>query len=200
MIRSNILDRINELSVRTPYIKKYSSNPVNILKGMGNIIGEIDKQHIEFLKLTNGASILDYCFWGFKNPNLYPRNIYEEMLEVWHNNPLTSNFFWCIAGNSIGEYFGYIPKKDSEGNHFIAYFTNKTPDKLILVSSSFNIFINKFIDAVSDRIREDNESLDIDYSFFLDINRIASNDIELGIYLSKYSVNVDLLEEHACRK
>ena len=39
MTRSNILDRINKLSMRSPYIKKYSSNPVNILKGMGNIIG-----------------------------------------------------------------------------------------------------------------------------------------------------------------
>ena len=196
MTRSNILDRINKLSMSSPYIKKYSSNPANILKGMGNIIGEIDKQHIEFLKLTNGASILDYCFLGFKNPNLYPRNIYEEMLEVWHNNPLTSNIFWCIAGNSIGEYFGYIPKKDSKGNHFIAYFTNKNPDEIILVSSSFNIFINKFIDAVFDRIIEDNEALDIDYSFFLDINKITMNDVELDAYLSQHSVNVNLLKEH----
>ncbi|NEN75793.1 SMI1/KNR4 family protein [Pelistega sp. NLN82] len=197
MLENNILSKIDKLSLKSKYVKKYPSDPIKIIKGVGNITGEINKQHVDFLKKTNGASILDYCFWGIKNSNLFPRNIYDEMSNVWYKNPLTSLSFWCIAGNSAGEYFGYIPQKDSKGNHFIAYLNKISSSEIHLVSSSFNIFMSKFLDEVSIKISDDEESLDIDYSFFLDSHKIAKDDDELMIYLDKKPPKINLIEYHS---
>ena len=66
-----IIAHIEELSKLSPYIKLYRNfDPKIILKHIGKITGEIDRQYVDFLLKTNGASILDYCLLGLKNDNL----------------------------------------------------------------------------------------------------------------------------------
>ena len=63
-----IITYIEELAQISPYIKLYRDFNSNvILRNIGKITGEVDKQYVEFLLKTNGASILDYCFLGLKN-------------------------------------------------------------------------------------------------------------------------------------
>lgn len=197
MNKEQLLSKINELSSKTELVKIYPSTPINVIKGMGRIIGETDKQHIDFLKIVNGMSILDYCFWGFKNPKLEPRNIYEEMMNVWHKHNFTTFNFWCIAGNSVGEYFGYISKKSSDSNHFIAYLNENNPEEIIVISSSFNIFLEKFIFSSLEALKKDSETLDIDYSIFFDQNKKIIGDIELKNYLEDNKSDIiNLIDIH----
>ena len=58
-----IINHIEKLSKTSKYIKLYRNFDTKvILRNMGKITGEVDKQYIRFLMETNGASILDYCF------------------------------------------------------------------------------------------------------------------------------------------
>lgn len=196
MNKEKLLSKLNELSSKTEFIKVYPSNQINVMKGIGSIIGDIDRPHIEFLKIVNGMSILDYCFWGFKNPKTYPRNIYEEMMHIWDKYIFTTNHFWCIAGNSIGEYFGYISQKNKDGNHFIGYFNKDNPEKIIIVSSSFDIFLEKFLYATLEALKENNETLDIKYSIFFDSDKKVINDDELKDYLQEKSDIINLFNLH----
>ena len=60
-----IITYIEKLAQISPYIKLYRDFNSNvILRNIGKITGEVDKQYVEFLLKTNGASILDYCFLG----------------------------------------------------------------------------------------------------------------------------------------
>ena len=56
-----IVTYIEKLAQISPYIKLYRDFNSNvILRNIGKITGEVDKQYVEFLLKTNGASILDY--------------------------------------------------------------------------------------------------------------------------------------------
>lgn len=200
MNKENFFSKIKELSSKTKFIKIYPQNKLNVLKGMGNIIGDVDKPHIEFLELVNGMSVLDYCFWGFKNPKTYPRNIYEEMMNVWRECNFTTNNFWCIAGNSVGEYFGYISQKNKDGNHFIGYFNKNNPEVVVIISSSFDIFLEKFLYSALEAIENDNDTLDIEYSIFFDSNKKIINDNELKDYLKEKSDIINLPKLHKISK
>ncbi|VEI57046.1 Uncharacterised protein [Pasteurella multocida] len=194
MDKNKFLSKINEISLKSKYIKTYHSDVVNVMKGIGRITGETDKQYIEFLKLTNGMSILDYCFWGIKNSRLYPKNIYDEILYLWSKHNLTSLYFWCVAGNSEGEYFGYIPIKDDKGNHFIAYFNESHPEQLIILSSSFEKFLESFFSVISTSLNKDCDLLNIDYrKLFCNENYHAPYLID---YLNKNPREIDLLHVH----
>ena len=72
-----IIAHIEELSKLSPYIKMYRNfDPKIILKHIGKITGEIDRQYVDFLLKTNGASILDlslihiYTFNPIKTINM----------------------------------------------------------------------------------------------------------------------------------
>ena len=78
-----IIDRIEKLSKLSQYVKLYKNYDAKIiLRNMGKITGEVDKQYISFLMETNGASIMDYCFLGIKNNNL-GMNVYDNMIDLW---------------------------------------------------------------------------------------------------------------------
>ncbi|SMB87930.1 hypothetical protein SAMN05660772_02772 [Pasteurella testudinis DSM 23072] len=181
---AEIMNSIEVLKGKSPYIKTYEKNTIKILKGQGSIIGEKDKLHLDFLKESNGLSLLDYCFWGFKNSHLYPTNIYDEMNFFWSKENMATFKFWCFAGNSAGERFGYINKKNSYGNHFIAYYSQLNPNYLQLIASNFNIFIVKFISDIDKQVNSDNSSLDIENYFFMDSEKLTDNDKELSEFIA----------------
>lgn len=105
-----IITNIEKLAKVSPYIKLYKTFGSDvILRNIGKITGEVDKQHIDFLLNTNGASILDYCFLGMKNRKL-GANVYENIRELWQADSLLTFRFWGIVGTSCGENFGYLDK------------------------------------------------------------------------------------------
>ena len=175
---------IEELSKLSPYIKLYRNfDPKIILKHIGKITGEIDRQYVDFLLKTNGASILDYCFLGLKNHNL-GMNIYDNMSELWFLDCSLAMRFWGICGTSSGENFGYLDKVDSSGNHYIGYYSTNEPEHVYLVASSFKIFMNKFLQQVESTLTIDKKAIYIDNNdWFLNPQKLIINDIEMDQYL-----------------
>ena len=158
-------------------------DPKIILKHIGKITGEIDRQYVDFLLKTNGASILDYCFLGLKNHNL-GMNIYDNMSELWFLDCSLAMRFWGICGTSSGENFGYLDKVDSSGNHYIGYYSTNEPEHVYLVASSFKIFMNKFLQQVESTLTIDKKAIYIDNNdWFLNPQKLIINDIEMDQYL-----------------
>ena len=179
-----IIAHIEELSKLSPYIKLYRTfDPKIILKHIGKITGEIDRQYVDFFLNTNGASILEYCFLGLKNHKL-GMNIYDNMSELWFLDCSLAMRFWGICGTSSGENFGYLDKVDSSGNHYIGYYSTNEPEHVYLVASSFKIFMNKFLQQVESTLTIDKKAIYIDNNdWFLNPQKLIINDIEMDQYL-----------------
>jgi len=180
----DIIDYIEKLSKISNYIKLYKNfdNKV-ILKNFGKITGEVDKQYIDFLMNTNGASILDYCFLGMKNNELGV-NVYENIRELWQADNLLTFRFWGIVGTSGGENFGYLDKKDSVGNHFIGYYSNEKPEHVYLVASSFKIFMNKFLKQIELTLTIDRGAICLlNNDWFINSEELIIDDSEMTQYL-----------------
>lgn len=188
MIDFNLLDRV--ISNNSDKIRLYSVDVKKLMKGMGNIIGEIDKQYMEFLRFTNGISIFSVCLLGFKNKSLYPANIYDEMLNLWYKDPMLTERFWCFGGDEDDNYFGYLDKKDMKNNHFIGLYNNREKEIVYVISSSFEIFFNNFIRFVLKEIEYNNDLLFLNLEKFKDYNYSLQNDIELQLYLKENNGNI----------
>lgn len=105
-----IIAHIEELSKLSPYIKLYRNfDPKIILKHIGKITGEIDRQYVDFLLKTNGASILDYCFLGLKNHNL-GMNIYDNMRELWFLDCSLAMRFGVYAEQAVAKTLAILIK------------------------------------------------------------------------------------------
>ena len=191
---NTIIEYIERLSNISKNIRLYQTLDTKIiLKNIGKITGEVDKQYIEFLMNTNGASILDYCFLGIKNNSLGV-NVYDNMRELWSMDNLLTFRFWGIAGTSSGESFGYLDEIDNAGNHFIGYYTTKEPEQVYLVASSFKIFMIKFLRQIELALEIDQNAIyTTNNNWFLDQEKLVIGDDEMAQYLqnkktSKYNL------------
>jgi hypothetical protein len=112
---------------------------------------------LEFLKYTNGASILDYCFMGFKNPRLGV-DLDKFMLSFWSSQQHFAGEVMGFVTTSASETFGYLINiTDSEGRHPIVYTTYD--EKLYLIGSSFNSFMQTFIQDLVDTLKNTKEAI-----------------------------------------
>lgn len=176
---------LEELKNKHPKkIKCYPVDLKKLMRGLGNILGEVDSEYINFLKITNGISIFDICFLGIKNSKLYPANVYNEMLDLWYKNPYLSDKFWCFATSEDENYFGYLNKKNSKNNHYIGFYNSKDMESIYLISSSFDIFFNNFLLYISNKINYDENLMFIDLLDFVKYSNSLANDIELYDFLS----------------
>jgi hypothetical protein len=150
---------------------------------MGKITGEIDNQYIEFLKITNGASILDYCFLGLKN-NQLGINLYENHRELWMTDYNLSQKYWACIGDSAGNTFGYLDKKNEFGDHYFGYYSIYESRKIYLVASSFKIFMDKFLTQIENILKIDPNAIALDNNnWFLEKTELIKNDIEMQKFL-----------------
>ena len=171
-----IIAHIEKLAKISPYIKLYRNFNSNVvLRNIGKITGEVDKQYVEFLLKTNGASILDYCFLGLKNSNL-GTNVYDNMRELWQSDCLLTFRFWGIVGTSCGENFGYLDKLDNSGNHYIGYYSVNEPERVHLVASSFSMFMNKFLKQVESALTTNKDAIYINNDWFLNPQKLIIDD------------------------
>ncbi|GIQ57485.1 hypothetical protein Flavo103_06210 [Flavobacterium collinsii] len=183
-VMKNILDRIEKLESHNPHIKLYKDFGKDIiLKHMGKIIGEIDNQYINFLKFTNGASILDYCFLGLKN-NKLGINLYENHAELWLMNYNLSQKYWGCIIDSTGNTFGYLDQRNESGDHYFGYYSIHESEKIYLVASSFKIFMNKFLMQIEETLKNNPEAISlINNNWFTEKMHLIKDDIEMEIFL-----------------
>lgn len=176
----NIIDRIQKLAKLSPHINLYKNfGKEIILKHMGKITGEIDNEYIEFLKISNGASILDYCFLGLKN-NALGINLYENNRELWKIDCNLTFKFWGCIGDSTGNSFGYLDKKDESGNHYFGYYSINEQAKIYLVASSFSIFMDKFLTEIERTLKTNPKAIGLDNNdWFMERTRLLENDDEM---------------------
>ena len=191
---NGVIERIRQLAVKSKYVKLYEDFGSEIvLRHIGKVTGEVDRQYLDFLLKTNGASILDYAFLGLKNRELGV-NLYENIRELWQMDCMLTFKFWGFAGSSFGANFGYLDQQDSCGNHFIGYYSHHEPERVRVVASSFAIFIDKFVQEVEATLLEDANAIDFSgEEWFMDVDRLCVGDAELHSYLYRVgSVEYDL--------
>jgi hypothetical protein len=152
-----ILKKLDELSEKNSQIVLYKKFDIkNTMRGIGKIPGKFDADLLEFLKYTNGASIFDYCFLGFKNARLGV-DIDNFMLEFWPANDLLAARFLSFMITSTNDTFGYlIDLVDQNGKHPVCYYSSDEPGKIYIIGSSFERFMNTFISDVQ-RTLENNK-------------------------------------------
>lgn len=148
-----LLEKLQSLSQHSDQIVFYKVDAKNTLKGVGRVIGKFDPELLEFLKLTNGASIFDYCFMGFKNTKLgYDIDKYTG--DFWMSNNRLAGHFLPFMITSTGDNFGYlIDVVDKEGRHPIGYYSNLTRDKVYMIGSSFGNFMKTFLIDVEETLK-----------------------------------------------
>lgn len=193
-------DYQKKLETLSPAITLYRNFGENFISHYINrISGDIDSPYVGFLKFTNGASILDYCFFGIKNKKLGDKSIYDEILNLWLcDNSLVFRFwaFACIEGN---EFYGYINHKNERGSHYIGFYNASQPEDIYIISSSFEIFMNSFLELVSEELQINKDAICIDNDLFIDpdINKLKVKDPELYQYIKNqdYSFKYDLSKD-----
>lgn len=187
-----ILIRIADL--KTKYTCLYTDFDNNfIMKHVGKIPGIVDSEHVYFLKETNGASILDYCFFGLKNKKL-GANVYDVMIDLWYGDNSLSQKFWGMIATSTGEYFGYLDKENNSGGHFVGYYNSNMPEKVYIVASSFSVFLDKFLSKIEVELSKNNEILDMDEKYWsMNVNALIENDPEMQAYITSQNNNNEYL-------
>ena len=188
----NLIDRIKRINSK--YISLYTNlDKILVMRNVNKIPGVIDSEYYEFLKETNGASILDYCFFGLKN-NKLGSNVYNAITDLWLCDNLLTLRFWGVAATSTGEYFGYLNKENDSGSHFIGFYESNEPGKVYLVASSFSIFLGKFLTQIEFAISQNANALGLNNNdWFLDLNSLVKNDPEMHKYILEKRGNAEYL-------
>jgi hypothetical protein len=181
----DIISSIENLSTDPEKIKLFKSyGTMVVLKNMGKVTGGLDKEYMSFLMETNGASILDYCFLGFKNREL-GLNLYENIMDFWQADNSLAMKFWAFAGTSAGDAFGYLDLKNKKGSHFIAYYTPDEPEQVTVIASRFELFMRKFIAEIQTLIQTNDDSFWIeDDTWMTSQGEVSVEDDELQEFLA----------------
>ncbi|HEY5749430.1 MAG TPA: SMI1/KNR4 family protein [Chryseolinea sp.] len=145
--------RLAELSRRSSQIVLYQDFDFDAtLKRVGQMPVKFDTQLLSFLRFSNGVSIFDYCFMGFKN-NQLGIDIDENVEELKFATDILTDEFVAFMGTSSSDLFGYLLNMvDAHGNHPIAYNNLNEPRKVFVIASSFEGFMHTFLDDVEDML------------------------------------------------
>lgn len=127
-------------------IVMYNQDLKLLMKLPGRIPGEFDKELLDFLKITNGALILDYRFYGFKNLQLSP-SLDQNLKDKWYEWQHIAGNVIPFVGSSSSFGFGYLDGITINGSHPIVYFT-EFPEDITVVASGFDVFFNEFLNLV----------------------------------------------------
>jgi hypothetical protein len=112
-------------------------------------ISEIASEWLEFLRYTNGASLLDYCFLGAMTTRI--ASISEVNLELWRFNPWAREHFLSFLGDSTGMAIGFV-RRDQEAR-CIGYMREMYDTVVLPIASSFTTFISSFLEDVQITLR-----------------------------------------------
>ncbi len=198
---NDVIEKLEKLSVTNDSITLYKPLDLkNLYKGVGRTIGEFNKELLELLKITNGASILDYCLLGFKN-NKLGTDIDKLVYELWSSNDNLAGTFIGFMLDNIGGTFGYLIGSEFEKLNYkpIGYSNPEEPEILYIIGSSFRNFFLNFLDDVKYTI-ESNDSTELLVNIEienwpLDIDHWVQKDPELNkVFLEMGLKNEGILE------
>ncbi|HRD59657.1 MAG TPA: hypothetical protein PL137_02030, partial [Nocardioides sp.] len=180
----DLIARLERLARASRYVTLYPDfGRTLVLKHIGKVIGAVDRPYVEFLMRTNGASVLDHCFLGLKNPAL-GANLYDHMRELWQVDNMLAVRFWGCVGDSTGDVFGYVAQTNSSGGRFWGHYSLDVPGRVDLVASSFAIFMDKFLSEIERALAADPGALGLtSHGWFLQRDRLVEGDAELARYL-----------------
>lgn len=177
-----IFEKLRSLSHDSNQIILYNVDIKNTMKGIGRIIGKFDSELLELLKLTNGVSIFDYCFMGFKNTKL-GYDIDKYMGDFWMSNNRLANHFLPFMITSTSDNFGYLMDVvDKEGRHPIGYYSNLGTERVYIVGSSFKSFMKTFLADVEETLNNNKGDFIINIDkpeWPINIDHWLANDYEL---------------------
>lgn len=172
----DVVSRIERLSADREKVRVFRDHgTMVVLKNMGKVTGGLDKEYMSFLMETNGASILDYCFLGFKNREL-GLNLYENVMDFWQADNALAMKFWAFAGTSGGDAFGYLDLKNRKDTHFIGYYTPTERGRITVIASCFELFMDKFLIEIQAAIQADAEAFWIEDDAWMTSQRSSSVD------------------------
>jgi hypothetical protein len=147
-----IFEKLQALSLLSNQIILYKGDVKDTMKGIGRVVGKFDSDLLEFLKITNGASILDYCFMGFKNKKL-GYDIDKFMGDFWMSNNRMAGHFLPFMITSTGDVFGYLTDVvDMNGRHPIGYYNSSRDETLSIIGSSFGNFMKTFLEDIEETL------------------------------------------------
>lgn len=175
----NYIQKLNDLLKYYPKdIILYSPKDIKLLsKVCSKLPGSFNSQLFDFLKITNGASIMDYCFFGVQNQKL-GSNFDKNVLDYWISHNHIAGLvipFMCTSSSSC---FGYLLKWNDNNKLPIVYFT-KEPTETKLVGCCFEVFFETFLNDVKENL-ENGESIEINSDNWpLDIEHWLKSDLEI---------------------
>jgi hypothetical protein len=112
-------------------------------------ISDIVSEWPEFLRYTNGASLLDYCFLGAMTTRI--ASISEVNLELWRFNPWAREHFLAFLGDSTGMGIGFV--RQGQEVRCIGYMREMYDMIVLPIASSFTSFISSFLEDVQVTLR-----------------------------------------------
>ena len=149
----------------------------DISKVLGRAPGNLNKDLLEFLKVTNGASILDYCFYGCKN-NKLGMNLEKDSIEYWTSHNHIAGLLFTFMSTSSGEHFGYLIES-IYGKQPIFFFTDDPKDTALLASSLEN-FLNVFLDDCKESLINGEDVQIVSDGWPSDFDHWMQSDSDLG--------------------
>jgi len=180
----SVNEKLEILSKKSEQIVLYKNFEIkDLMKGVGKVPGIFDKDLLEFLKFTNGASIFDYCFLGFKNSKL-GTGIDKLIPDLWESNPMLSSRFIPFMITSTSDVFGYLNNfSDGSRGHLIAYYNENYEDRLYVIGSSFEHFMSTFLIDVEKTLESSSEKFIYgidDDDWPINIEHWMKNDLDLS--------------------
>ena len=193
----NNIEKVKILSEKHKEIVLYPDVKTKVLfSGIGRVPGTFNKELIEFLKFTNGASIMDYCMLGFKNRQL-GTDIDKFVLELWGSNDCLTGKVVGFMINSTGDTFGYLIGSEFETLSFknpIVYNNEQAPNELYVIGTSFNKFMNTFLNDVEQTILSSSEDLLLGVelpNWPIDVEHWKKNDVDLLSLYEEIGISSD---------
>lgn len=189
--------KLDELAHKYPKdIVLYKQDLKTLMKLPGRIPGEFDLQLLDFLKITNGASILDYRFYGFKNISFTP-SFDQNLRDKWYEWQHIAGTIIPFVGSSSNIGFGYLEKVTFQGGHPIVFFS-EFPEDTTVVASGFDIFFNDFLCNVeASLLLGNNVEIDLD-DWPFNVEKAKQKDLLLLEVLTSDAVRstIDLIKKY----
>jgi len=132
------------------YIKVYPPATADQIKQTESVLGlrlfEIDVGWLEFLKYSNGASILDYCLLGAMTTNIASiTEIYNDFssqkIYQWHKEHFIS---FLVSSQAMD--IGFVRK--GTWKRCVAFMSNSDDNTVLPIASTFDTFMDSFLTDV----------------------------------------------------
>jgi hypothetical protein len=144
---SDIYGRLRELSAKWKSVVLFPPADVRrIYRSIGKLPGPFDETLLSFYRLSNGASLLDYCVAGCKNRRLV--DVADHTLGLWATNSMLALDFVAFMTTSAGQEFGYLDETERNGSHVVAVLPDLSSQGVLPISSSINRFFQVVVEKL----------------------------------------------------